>query len=199
MHCKTITILLRIRVRGHFVMSISKNHEYYCHSIGQPSFSIIPHDRGKRPYLPMYNARPCIIHILILTSFFLKKKEEFTTKTIYQRFRENHSTLLAILDIVNTIQNNMDLKLFNCAVFIHLGKAFDTVDHSNESYSRSLIIIVWGQPLIIGFPHIWLTVHRLLMKKTLNETVINKISHEVPQGSVLEPVLSMAYIYQWYY
>ena len=27
MHCKTVTILLRIRVRGHFVMSITKNHE----------------------------------------------------------------------------------------------------------------------------------------------------------------------------
>ena len=25
--CKTITILLRIRVRGHFVMSITKKHE----------------------------------------------------------------------------------------------------------------------------------------------------------------------------
>ena len=29
MHCKTVTILLRIRVRGHFVMSITKNHESY--------------------------------------------------------------------------------------------------------------------------------------------------------------------------
>ena len=27
MYCKTVTILLRIRVRGHFVMSITKNHE----------------------------------------------------------------------------------------------------------------------------------------------------------------------------
>ena len=28
-HCKTVTILLRIRVRGHFVMSITNNHESY--------------------------------------------------------------------------------------------------------------------------------------------------------------------------
>ena len=27
MHYKTVTILLRIRARGHFVMSITKNHE----------------------------------------------------------------------------------------------------------------------------------------------------------------------------
>ena len=26
-HCKTVTILLRIRVGGHFVISITKNHE----------------------------------------------------------------------------------------------------------------------------------------------------------------------------
>ena len=29
MQCTTVTILLRIRVRGHFVMSITKNHEYH--------------------------------------------------------------------------------------------------------------------------------------------------------------------------
>ena len=28
MHCKTVNSLLRIRVRGHFVMSNTKNHEY---------------------------------------------------------------------------------------------------------------------------------------------------------------------------
>ena len=27
MHCKTVTILLMIKVRGYFVMSITKNHE----------------------------------------------------------------------------------------------------------------------------------------------------------------------------
>ena len=36
MHCKTITILLRTRVRGHFVMSIIRNHEsHYVYIIDQ--------------------------------------------------------------------------------------------------------------------------------------------------------------------
>ena len=40
MHCKTLTILLRIRVRGHFVMSITKNHESPCVTVlDNPQFS----------------------------------------------------------------------------------------------------------------------------------------------------------------
>ena len=36
-HCKTITILLRIRVRGHFAMSITKNHEsHYATALDNP-------------------------------------------------------------------------------------------------------------------------------------------------------------------
>ena len=33
MHCKTVTILLRIRVTGHFVMSITKNHMHESHYV----------------------------------------------------------------------------------------------------------------------------------------------------------------------
>ena len=40
-------------------------------------------------------------------------------------FCKAHSTL----DIVSTIEKNMDKCLFSCGVFIDLKKAFDTVDH----------------------------------------------------------------------
>ena len=40
-------------------------------------------------------------------------------------FRKAHSTQHVILDIVSTIQENMDKRLFSC----DLKKAFDTVDH----------------------------------------------------------------------
>ena len=45
-------------------------------------------------------------------------------------FRTGHSTTHAVLDIVDTIQNNMDNKRFSCAVFIDLKKAFDSVNHT---------------------------------------------------------------------
>ena len=39
MDCKAITILLRIRVRGHFVMSITENHEFhYVTVLDNPPF-----------------------------------------------------------------------------------------------------------------------------------------------------------------
>ena len=44
-------------------------------------------------------------------------------------FRKTLSAQHAILDIVSTIQTNMDKRLFSCGVFIDLKKAFDTVDH----------------------------------------------------------------------
>ena len=44
-------------------------------------------------------------------------------------FCEAHSLDHAILDIVETLQNNMDKHYFLCGVFIDLKKAFDTVNH----------------------------------------------------------------------
>ena len=43
-------------------------------------------------------------------------------------FRSKHSTQHAILDIVNTILQNMDNGKFPCGVFIDLKKPFDTVN-----------------------------------------------------------------------
>ena len=39
-------------------------------------------------------------------------------------FRKAHSTQHAIIDIVNTIQTNMDKRLLSCGIFIDLKKGF---------------------------------------------------------------------------
>ena len=44
-------------------------------------------------------------------------------------FRKTLSAQYAILDIVCTIQTNMDKRLFSCGALIDLKKAFDTIDH----------------------------------------------------------------------
>ena len=44
-------------------------------------------------------------------------------------FRGGHNTQHTILDIVNTIQNNMNSGKFTCGLFIDLKQAFYTVDH----------------------------------------------------------------------
>ena len=60
--------------------------------------------------------------------YFLNEKE--ILNPCQYGFREKHPTQHAIIDIVNTIQTNMDRHLYSCGVFIDLTKAFDTVDHS---------------------------------------------------------------------
>ena len=42
---------------------------------------------------------------------------------------KKHSTQHAKLDIINSIQGNMDRRSYSCGIFIDLKKAFDTVDH----------------------------------------------------------------------
>ena len=63
-------------------------------------------------------------------------------------FRSKHSTQHAILDIVNTILQNMDNGKFSCGVFIDLKKAFDTVNHEIllaklENYGVRGVINSW--------------------------------------------------------
>ena len=45
-------------------------------------------------------------------------------------FREGHSTTQALVEITDRITRALDNKELTCVIFIHLTKAFDTVDHN---------------------------------------------------------------------
>ena len=54
LHCKTVTILLRIRVRGHFVTSITKNHEsHYVTVLDTPLKAEIREERCNECFMPL--------------------------------------------------------------------------------------------------------------------------------------------------
>ena len=107
------------------------------------------------------------------------------------RFREKHSTQHTVIDIVNIMQNNMDLKLFTCGIFLDLKKAFDTVNHSillkkiNHCGIRG-IINDWFSSYLLGRSQV--------TEIDSNLSTINKISCGVLQGSVLGPLLFLIYI-----
>ena len=135
----------------------------------------------------------------ILTVFHVKKIKTLTysrvTKFVkdcnilYDQqygFRSKQSTQHAILDIVNTILQNMDNGKFSCGVFIDLKKAFDTVNHE-------ILLAKLENYGIRGVINSWFRSYLTDRKQT---TEVNNVVSEaettlcgVPQGSVLGPLL----------
>ena len=66
-------------------------------------------------------------------------------------FREKHSTQHAILDTVNIIQNNINLKLFTCGIFIDLKRPL--TPSITLFCCKNLITMALGASLMTGFLH----------------------------------------------
>ena len=106
-------------------------------------------------------------------------------------FQKDKSTSLAILDLIQNITNSLNINNFSCNVFLDFAKAFDTVDHT-------ILLNKMQHYGIRGQVYKWF--HSYLTNRTQSVFIsgahskLLNISHGVPQGSILGPILFLLYI-----
>ena len=106
-------------------------------------------------------------------------------------FLKNHSTMSALIDVIDTVRMYVDQGEFALSIFLDLKKAFDTVNHD----------ILLSKLEHYGFRgHINKFIGSYLNNRE-QFTVVNgansdimHISTGVPQGSVLGPLFFLLYI-----
>jgi len=106
-------------------------------------------------------------------------------------FRETFSTQHAILDIVSTVQTNMDKKMFTCGIFLDFKKAFDRVNNTIlldklHRYGIRGIVLEWFTSYLANRTQ---TTH---IDKDHISSKNNSLTG-VSQGSVLGPLLFLIY------
>ena len=106
-------------------------------------------------------------------------------------FRRGHSTSHAIISLVEKVSRSLDTGKIVVGVFLDLKKAFDTVDHQNlldKLYAHGLRnnIYEWFKSYLANRSQY------VMYNNSKSET--KHITHGVPQGSILGPLLFILYI-----
>ena len=117
-------------------------------------------------------------------------KHEILVESQYG-FRNERSTSLALIDLLEQITNAIENKMHTIGIFIDLKKAFDTINHD-------LLIKKMEHFGIRGIANDWLKSYLSNRKQFANYNGTNSDLYDiecgVPQGSILGPLLFILYI-----
>ena len=106
-------------------------------------------------------------------------------------FRKHHSTEFASLELVDTIQQQLDLKLDPFVVFLDMSKAFDTLDHEILLQKLSFYGV---QNTSLNLFKSYLSERSQFVSIGGTSSPLRTINTGVPQGSILGPLLFIIYI-----